>query len=76
MPRPDQNRHLSSSHEDDGPTDVYPLPDTGEDPRFTLGLIIDVANVLVSHGYPRPTTGTDYFRLHEAMFGFLHGSAR
>jgi hypothetical protein len=53
-----------SSSPDDDAADVYPMPDTGEDPRFTPGLIVDVANVLIAHGYPRPATGSDYAGLH------------
>lgn len=72
MPRPGQNRHLPQSPTDDPPADVYPLPQPDDDPRFTLGLIIDVANVLIAHGYPRPVTGSDYVELQQALFRFIY----
>ena len=51
---------------------VYPLTGPEEDPRFTLGLTIEVADVLVVHGYPRPD-GTDWIDLQQALFRFLYG---
>lgn len=51
---------------------VYPLPRPAHDERFTFGLIIDVADVLVAHGYPRPATGGDLVALQQALFGFLY----
>ncbi|MFH8410706.1 hypothetical protein ACH4FX_38935 [Streptomyces sp. NPDC018019] len=50
----------------------YPVrPRPGDDPRFTLGLVIDVAQVLQDHGYP-PVTGRDFVELQQALFGFLY----
>lgn len=53
---------------------VYPIrPEPEDDPRFTLGLTIDVAEVLVRHGYPDPRgTGLDFVGLQQALFGFLY----
>lgn len=42
---------------------VYPLPRADEDPRFTVGLVIDVNQVLVEHGYPPATSGGDLVAL-------------
>lgn len=53
---------------------VYPLPRPDDDPRFTLGLILDVRSVLTKHGYPAPESGADLVRLQQAMFGFLYGT--
>ncbi|MEV6621039.1 hypothetical protein AB0M83_02525 [Amycolatopsis sp. NPDC051106] len=50
----------------------YPLPARDEDDRFTFGLILDVADVLAAHGYPKLTSGDDYVALHGAVFRFLY----
>lgn len=54
------------------PEPTYPLPRTEADDRFTFGLMIDLADVLQTHGYPRPTTGPDLIALQQAVFGFLY----
>lgn len=52
---------------------AYPLnPAPEDDARFTRGLSIDVADVLVRHGYPEPT-GLDWVELQLALFRFLYG---
>jgi hypothetical protein len=43
----------------------------GGDKRFTLGLLVDVVEVLVRHGYPKPE-GADLVRLELALFRFLY----
>lgn len=48
---------------------IRPRPD--EDPRFTLGLALDVAKVLNEHGYPQ-ISGRDFLELQQALFGFLY----
>jgi hypothetical protein len=53
------------------PQPVYPLPAPDDDPRFTYGLIFDVADVLTSHGYP-PPDGTDWADLMTALSHFLY----
>jgi hypothetical protein len=53
------------------PRPVYPLPAPDDDPRFTYGLIFDVADVLTRHGYP-PPDGTDWPDLMLALSGFLY----
>lgn len=50
---------------------ITPAPD--DDPRFTLGLAIDVAGVLEAHGYPKITAGLDYVDLQQALYRFLYG---
>lgn len=52
---------------------AYPLPRTETDPRFNMGLTIDVIKVLEDHGYPAIHQGGDVVRLQEALFGFLYG---
>lgn len=51
---------------------AYPLPRPADDPRFTVGLLADLADVLVAHGYPRPASGQDFITLQSAMFAFLY----
>jgi hypothetical protein len=52
---------------------AYPLrrPAGGDDPRFTYGLVFDIADVLANHGYPHPA-GTDWADLMLALFHFLY----
>ena len=56
----------------------YPvaLP-TGEsdDPRFTTGLVCDVARLVTGRGYP-PLTGRDLVALQQVLFRFLYGENR
>ena len=46
------------------------LPDG--DPRFTFGLLRDVAGLLAEHGYP-PLDGRQLVDLQAALFGALYG---
>lgn len=52
---------------------AYPLPRPAgdDDPRFTYGLVFDIADVLCEHGYPRPTD-TDWADLMLALLRFLY----
>jgi hypothetical protein len=51
----------------------YPIrPQPDDDPRFTLGLAIDVAQVLQQHGYPEITNGLDFVDLQQALYRFLY----
>ncbi len=52
----------------------YPLPRPTEDPRFTIGLALEVADLLARHGYPRPEGGQDIIELQQALFRFLYAS--
>lgn len=56
------------------PERAYPIrPRPDEDPRFNLGLTIDVAQVLADHGYPPIEHGLDLVDLQQALYGFLYG---
>jgi hypothetical protein len=55
---------------------IYPLPRPDADPRFTFGLLIDVLDVLETHGYPRPAAGGDLIELQQALFRFLYETTR
>ena len=52
----------------------YPIPAPDNDPRFTLGLVLDVADVLQQHGFPRIGSDNpgDYAELQQALFQFLY----
>lgn len=54
---------------------TYPLPAPAEDSRFTLGLVFDVGQVLVDHGYPPITAGGDLVALQQALYRFLYRPA-
>lgn len=51
---------------------AYPLPAPTDDNRFTFGLILDVADVLHRHGYPKITSGDDFVELQQAVWRFLY----
>ncbi|MDP9792448.1 hypothetical protein J2S43_000960 [Catenuloplanes nepalensis] len=54
------------------PPSVYPLPAPGgTDPRFTYGLLHDIAEALQRNGFPRPE-GTDWAHLMTCLGGFLY----
>jgi hypothetical protein len=57
-----------------GPTPAYPIPRpaSGEDPRFNLGLALQVASVLADHGYPPLEAGADLLRLQTALFTLIY----
>lgn len=52
---------------------VYPVPKPAVDDntQFTAGLLFDVADVLVRHGYPRPTT-RDWAHLMTVIYDFCY----
>lgn len=55
----------------------YPLPRTESDPRFTIGLVLDVAKLLKQHGFPELTAANaddvrDYTELQQALFNFIY----
>lgn len=53
---------------------VYPLPaPAGNDPRFTYGLLFDIAEVLQRNGFPQPA-GTDWADLMAVLGRFLYQS--
>ncbi len=49
--------------------DLWPGP---SDERFTLALVVDVAEVLGRHGYPAPI-GTTLAELTVGLYRALHG---
>jgi len=51
---------------------TYPLPRPDDDPRFNLGLTIDVIKVLTAHGYPPVEGGLDFVYLQQALFDFIY----
>jgi hypothetical protein len=51
---------------------TYPLDAPADDPRFSFGLALDVAEVLAKHGYPELASGLDVVALEQALFGFLY----
>jgi hypothetical protein len=51
---------------------VYLLPTVDDDARFTFGLVLDVADVLVAHRYPAPAAGLDWVELQQDLFQFLY----
>jgi hypothetical protein len=54
---------------------MYPLPRPDNDPRFTYGLLFDVRQVLIDHGYPHVDNGRDLVNLQLALLRFLYGPA-
>jgi hypothetical protein len=51
---------------------VYPLPAPADnDPRFTYGLLFDIATVLQRNGFPQPV-GTDWADLMAVLGRFLY----
>ncbi len=53
---------------------TFPIEAHESDPRFSLNLIADVADVLGRHGYPAfaEYTPLDVTELHLAVFRFLY----
>ncbi|MCC9310049.1 hypothetical protein LN042_23770 [Kitasatospora sp. RB6PN24] len=54
----------------------YPVaePDGGNDPRFSFGLLVDLAVRLEAAGYPPITSGADLTRLSLAVFRFCYAT--
>jgi hypothetical protein len=42
-----------------------------QDQRFSFGLVIEVAEVLARHGFPRPT-GRELVELRQSLYRFLY----
>jgi hypothetical protein len=60
-----------SGHTTD-PRPAYPLPRPADaDPRFTYGLLHDIAEALQRNGFPRPAD-TDWANLSTALHRFLY----
>lgn len=60
-----------TTHDTTGPARNYPLPQPEHDPRFTFGLLYEVAKTIEAHGYP-PFTGRDLVELGQALFRLLY----
>jgi hypothetical protein len=56
---------------------AYPLRrPASDDQRFTLGLVDDISDVLVAHGYPPIVTGNDLLRWQNALFTIIYHPSR
>jgi hypothetical protein len=44
----------------------------GGDPRFTVGLALDIADVLTRHGYPALACGHDLAHWQDALFTSIY----
>jgi hypothetical protein len=64
---------VTSSSPSSSTAAAYPLPRPAcdDDPRFTSGLVFDIADVLTNHGHPHPAD-TDWADLMLALFRFLY----
>jgi hypothetical protein len=52
---------------------AYPLRRLASDEaRFTVGLVYDISQVLVAHGYPPIVTGADLLRWQNALFDIIY----
>lgn len=53
---------------------VFPVAGDDSDPRFTKGLVIEVAALLQRHGYPGPIdmAPADWADLQQALYRFLY----
>jgi hypothetical protein len=65
---------MSTRHNGNASAPAYPSarPDHGDDPRFSIGLVLDIAAVLTRHGYPPITCGTDLTHLQQALFKAIY----
>lgn len=57
---------------DGGPRARGRLVEVANDPRFTIGLLLDVTEVLTRHGYPPVATPADSARWSSALFAALY----
>ncbi|MFE2728511.1 hypothetical protein [Kitasatospora sp. NPDC059327] len=53
-----------------------PTPANGQDPRFTRGLLFDIARRIEDAGFPPITTGHDLVRLMETLYVFCYSEDR
>jgi hypothetical protein len=52
---------------------TYPLPPPDSDSRFTIGLVLDVMDVLTDHGYPAADlSGLDHLAMQQTLFRYLY----
>lgn len=50
----------------------YPLPPVDDDPKFTTGLLLAVAETLEARGYPK-ATAMDLVEISVALHRFIYG---
>lgn len=49
----------------------YPIPAPEDDPRFTFGFTLELAQVIERHGFPK-LTGPDLVQLQMAMYRMIY----
>ncbi len=49
-----------------------PQPESGDDPRFSFGLLVDVAHRIEAAGFPPIDSGRDLVRLSQALYRFCY----
>jgi hypothetical protein len=54
------------------PAYPIPRPDGGNDPRFCLGLAIDVLAVLATYRYPLVACSADFTHWQQALFNAIY----
>lgn len=56
---------------------AYPLRQpASDDQRFTVGLVYDISQVLLAHGYPPIATGNDLLRWQNALHDIIYHPSR
>jgi len=55
-----------------GGASVYPVPEPATDRPLSIGVTVEVGDVLVRYGFPRPG-GLDLVDLDEAIRWFVYG---
>jgi hypothetical protein len=72
-PTPRREDQPSSARRHDERDDTLAIDDDGHDPRFTLGLLLEVIEVIQRRGYDLDVTGRLCTELQLHLFHFLHG---
>jgi hypothetical protein len=77
-PMSDDDNVIDISNSMEAEQEVNAARERGEqperDPRFSLGLTLEVVAVLQRHGYPVEVTGDQLVALQAALFGYLYGA--
>jgi hypothetical protein len=59
------------------PPAAYPLRQpASDDQRFTVGLVYDISQVLIAHGYPPIATAGDLARWQNRLFDIIYHPSR
>ena len=54
-------------------SNAFPIrPEPADDGRFTFGLVFEIQDVLIKHGYPSDWSGADLVELQQALYRFLY----